>query len=149
MPMRALESTIAAFSNGPGALAQTGGERKRRDNVLSADRFLVFHALLSVASRLLGFGSRDRVGATSRKQRIRMGNMAVDGTWNISIETPIGTRQATLSIAAAGNELTGTQAADGNSTSITDGKVDGNKVSWKVAITNPMPMTLEFSGTRG
>ena len=73
--------------------------------------------------------------------------MAVDGTWNISIETPIDTRQATLSIAAAGNELTGTQAADGNSTSITDGKVDGNKVSWKVAITNPMPMTLEFSGT--
>src|SRR6266851_2614653 len=136
MPMRAFESTIAAFSNGPGALAQTGGERKRRDNVLSADRFLVFHALLSVASRLLGYGSRDRVGATLRKQRTRTGNMAVDGTW-----------QATLSIAAAGSELTGTQAADGNSTSITDGKVDGNKVSWKVAITNPMPMTLEFSGT--
>jgi len=71
--------------------------------------------------------------------------MAVDGTWNISIETPIGTRQATLNVAAAGSELTGTQAADGNSTSITDGKVDGNKVSWKVAITNPMPMTLEFT----
>jgi len=73
--------------------------------------------------------------------------MAVDGSWNISIETPIGTRQATLNIAATGGELTGTQAADGNSTSITDGKVDGNKVSWKVAIQNPMPMTLEFSGT--
>jgi hypothetical protein len=76
-----------------------------------------------------------------------MGNMAVDGTWNISIETPIGTRQATLNIAAAGSALTGTQGADGNTTSITDGKVDGDKVSWKVAITNPMPMTLEFSGT--
>jgi hypothetical protein len=73
--------------------------------------------------------------------------MAVDGSWNISIETPIGTRQATLTVAAAGSELTGTQAADGNSTSITDGKVDGDKVSWKVAITNPMPMTLEFSCT--
>ena len=42
--------------------------------------------------------------------------MAVDGTWNISIETPIGTRQATLNVAAAGNALTGTQGADGNST---------------------------------
>ena len=73
--------------------------------------------------------------------------MGVDGSWNISIETPIGTRQATLTVAAAGSELTGTQAADGNSTSITDGKVDGDNVSWKVAITNPMPMTLEFSGT--
>jgi hypothetical protein len=72
--------------------------------------------------------------------------MAVDGSWNISIETPIGTKQATLDLAASGDALTGTQAADGNSTSITDGKVDGNKVSWKVAITNPMPMTLEFEG---
>jgi len=73
--------------------------------------------------------------------------MAVDGTWNISIETPIGTRQATLNIAASGGTLTGTQSADGNTGEIADGKVDGNKVSWKVAITNPMPMTLEFSGT--
>jgi len=73
--------------------------------------------------------------------------MAVDGNWNISIETPIGTRQATLSLAASGDSLAGTQAADGNSTAITDGKIDGDKVSWKVAITNPMPMTLEFSGT--
>ena len=72
--------------------------------------------------------------------------MAVDGTWNISIETPIGTRQATLNIAASGGTLTGTQSADGNTGEITDGKVDGSKVSWKVAITNPMPMTLEFSG---
>ncbi len=47
--------------------------------------------------------------------------MAVDGNWNISIETPIGTRQATLNIAADGSSLTGTQAADGNSTAITDG----------------------------
>ena len=73
--------------------------------------------------------------------------MAVDGTWNIAIETPIGTRQATLNLAAAGNTLTGTQSADGNTGEISDGKVDGNKVSWKIAITNPMPMTLEFSGT--
>lgn len=73
--------------------------------------------------------------------------MAVDGNWNISVETPIGTRAATLSLATADGALTGTQAADGKSTSITDGKVDGNKVSWKVAITSPMPMTLEFEGT--
>jgi hypothetical protein len=76
-----------------------------------------------------------------------MGTMAVDGTWNISIETPIGTRQATLSLAASGGALTGTQSADGSTGDISDGKVDGNNVSWKIAITNPMPMTLEFSGT--
>jgi hypothetical protein len=73
--------------------------------------------------------------------------MAVDGDWDISVETPIGTRGATLSLSTAGGALTGTQAADGQSTSITDGRVDGDKVSWKVAIVSPMPMTLEFEGT--
>lgn len=70
--------------------------------------------------------------------------MAIDGNWEISIETPIGTRAATLSLSTAGGALTGTQAAEGQSTSITDGRVDGNKASWKVAIVSPMPMTLEF-----
>jgi hypothetical protein len=73
--------------------------------------------------------------------------MAVDGTWHISVETPIGARTATLSLASTGGTLTGTQSADGGSATITDGKVEGNKVSWKVAITSPMPMTLEFEGT--
>ena len=37
--------------------------------------------------------------------------------------------------------------ADGNSTEIFDGTVNGNEVSWKVSITEPMEMTLEFTGT--
>jgi hypothetical protein len=73
--------------------------------------------------------------------------MAVDGNWNISVETPIGTQAATLTLSTDGGALSGTQGADGKSATITDGKVDGNKVSWKVAITNPMPLTLEFEGT--
>jgi hypothetical protein len=73
--------------------------------------------------------------------------MGVDGNWNISVETPIGSRQATLTLSSAGGALTGTQAADGHSTEIADGKVDGNNVSWRVAITNPMPLTLTFQGT--
>lgn len=73
--------------------------------------------------------------------------MAVDGKWNISIDTPMGTRQAELELKAEGSTLTGTQAADGQSGPLQDGTVDGNKVSWKVDITNPMPLTLTFTGT--
>jgi hypothetical protein len=73
--------------------------------------------------------------------------MAIDGTWDISIETPIGTRAATLSLSTEGGALIGTQAAEGQSAAIADGRVDGSKVFWKVAITRPMPMTLEFEGT--
>ena len=73
--------------------------------------------------------------------------MAADGNWNLTISTPLGERQATLSVKTAGSTLTGSQAADGNSTAIFDGTVNGDAVAWKVAITDPMPMTLEFSGT--
>jgi hypothetical protein len=72
--------------------------------------------------------------------------MAVDGNWNITMSTPMGDREATLSLKSAGGGLTGTQAAEGNSTEIFDGKVNGDEVSWKVSITNPMPLTLDFTG---
>ena len=72
--------------------------------------------------------------------------MAVDGNWNLVMSTPMGERKASLSITAAGGTLTGTQGAEGNSTEIFDGTVSGDNVSWKVSITNPMPLTLSFTG---
>jgi hypothetical protein len=72
--------------------------------------------------------------------------MAVDGDWNLTMTTPMGDRDATLSLKSAGGSLTGTQAADGNSAEIFDGTVNGNDLTWKVSIDNPMPLTLEFSG---
>src|SRR6266852_4569625 len=57
--------------------------------------------------------------------------MAVDGNWNITMSTPMGERNATLTLKNAGGALTGTQ---------------GDDVAWKVSITNPMPLTLAFTG---
>jgi hypothetical protein len=73
--------------------------------------------------------------------------MSADGNWDLVISTPMGERQATLSIKAEGAVLNGSQAAEGNSAEIFDGNVDGDTIVWKVSIANPMPMTLEFSGT--
>ena len=73
--------------------------------------------------------------------------MSADGNWNLVISTPMGERQATLSVKAEGAVLKGSQAAEVNSAEIFDGEVDGDTIVWKVSITNPMPMTLEFSGT--
>ena len=72
--------------------------------------------------------------------------MAVDGTWNITMSTPMGERNAPLTLKNAGGTLTGTMAAEGNSAEIFDGKANGDDVAWKVSITNPMPLTLEFTG---
>jgi hypothetical protein len=73
--------------------------------------------------------------------------MRADGNWNILISTPMGERHATLSVKAEGTVLKGSQAAENNSAEIFDGSVNGDSISWKISITNPMPMTLEFSGT--
>jgi hypothetical protein len=74
--------------------------------------------------------------------------MAVDGTWKLTVNTPMGTQDSTLTIASSGATLTGTQSAGhGEGKPIEDGTVNGNDISWKASITKPMAMTLTFNGT--
>ena len=72
--------------------------------------------------------------------------MAADGNWNLTMSTPMGERKATLSLKSSGGTLTGTQGAEGNSTEIFDGTISGDDVTWNISITNPMPLTLNFTG---
>lgn len=71
--------------------------------------------------------------------------MAADGTWNIAIETPMGTRNTTLVLSTEGGVLKGTQSEGSDSADITEGTVSGNQLAWKVSISNPMPMDLDFT----
>ncbi|MGB9365558.1 MAG: hypothetical protein WCE79_06065 [Xanthobacteraceae bacterium] len=73
--------------------------------------------------------------------------MAADGTWNITMNTPMGERTSTLTFSTSGGTLTGQQESDGDTTDIAEGTVDGDNVSWQIAIRKPMPLTLTFSGT--
>lgn len=72
--------------------------------------------------------------------------MAADGTWNITVDTPMGSRKTTLELKSDGDKLEGNQSEGSSKTGITEGRVEGNHVTWKVAIADPMPMTLEFTG---
>jgi hypothetical protein len=71
--------------------------------------------------------------------------MAIDGKWEITINSPMGAQKAQLDLKSDGASLSGTQNAQG-STQPVNGKVDGNKLSWSANITSPMPLTLEFAG---
>ena len=74
--------------------------------------------------------------------------MAVDGTWKLIVNTPMGAQESTLTLSTAGGQLSGTQTApNGGSAPIEDPEVSGNDVSWNASIKKPMPMTLKFSGT--
>ena len=63
-------------------------------------------------------------------------------------------RPVTMTLKADGAKLTGSMPGMGRGggdppppTEITDGKVDGNNVSWSAKISSPMPLTLDFAGT--
>lgn len=74
--------------------------------------------------------------------------MAVDGTWKLVMNTPLGERKATLALQGAGGALTGKMTGEeGNTTDIFDGKANGDTVAFKAAIKSPMPLTLEFTGS--
>ena len=73
--------------------------------------------------------------------------MSVDGTYNLTINTPMGKQEGKLTVAADGGALNGTMEQGGNSVEIANGTVDGNNVTWEAGITTPMPMTLKFAGT--
>ncbi len=73
--------------------------------------------------------------------------MSADGTWNTTMNTPMGAQNATLTLQTDGSALTGKMSGPQGEIEIKDGNVDGDSLSWKADITTPMPMTLEFSAT--
>lgn len=72
--------------------------------------------------------------------------MSVDGSWKITVSSPMGKQEGTYDLKAEGSTLTGVQSGQGLSQPIKDGKVDGDNVSWSNSITAPFPITLKFSG---
>lgn len=72
--------------------------------------------------------------------------MSADGTWKLSMQTPVGERKVTLDLKSAGAALTGKLTGEeGNSTEIFDGSTSGDNLAFKAAIKVPMPLTLEFT----
>lgn len=71
----------------------------------------------------------------------------VDGSWNTVTKSPMGDQEAVLTVASSGGSFTGTFAGAMGTTEVKDGKVDGDKLSCKVDVTVPMPMTLDIEAT--
>ena len=73
--------------------------------------------------------------------------MSADGTWNTTMNTPMGAQQGTLTLSTEGGSLTGKLSGPQGDIDLEDGTVDGDNLTWKASITTPMAMTLEFSAT--
>ena len=69
----------------------------------------------------------------------------VQGKWNITINTPMGERSGVLELLVTGQTLTGTLSDAEHHVAISDGKIDGNKLTWQAKITKPMRLSFKFT----
>ena len=73
--------------------------------------------------------------------------MAVDGTWKITLNTPMGARDSGLELASAGASLSGKLSSDMGTQEFANGKIDGDNLEWTVSMSGPMgAMDLAFKG---
>jgi hypothetical protein len=72
--------------------------------------------------------------------------MAVDGTYNVEIDTPMGKQESTLTLKTDGGAISGNMASPMGTLEFSGGKVSGDAVSWEMEIDSPMgKMTLEYN----
>lgn len=70
----------------------------------------------------------------------------VDGTYDVTVKSPLGDQKSTLTVKSDGTTFTGTNDGALGSSEVS-GEVSGNTLSWKQQITVPMPMTLDMNAT--
>ena len=66
--------------------------------------------------------------------------MSADGTWNVTLNTPMGAQAGTLELATDGNTLTGTMSGPQGSMELENGTADGDSLSWTVNMTQPLSL---------
>ncbi|MYR55201.1 hypothetical protein GTY54_02720 [Streptomyces sp. SID625] len=70
--------------------------------------------------------------------------MSVEGTWNLSISTPIGKIEAVVELRDQDGVLTGLAHGAGESVPLDDIALDGERLTWKQAVTKPVRLNLAF-----
>jgi NADPH-dependent ferric siderophore reductase len=72
-------------------------------------------------------------------------SITVDGTWVISIKSPLGAQVVTLRFSTQGSRFTGTMESKLGSGAISDGMVVGHTLTWTSTIERPRRAKLEFN----
>ena len=73
--------------------------------------------------------------------------MGADGTWNTTIDSPMGSQDGTLELKTDAESLSGSINGPQGSMEFSGGSVKGNELAWNVEMTQPMAMNLEFTAT--
>lgn len=74
-------------------------------------------------------------------------SLAIDGNWNLTMQSPMGARSVAAELKANGNALEGNFKGDQGAAPIA-GTIDGNNVNFAATVPGPMgQLELKFSGT--
>lgn len=73
--------------------------------------------------------------------------MSVAGQYDCVTKSPMGDQKSVLTVNVDGDSWSGSNAGQMGSLDITDGKVDGNTLTWTMDMKVPMPMKLEGTAT--
>ena len=72
----------------------------------------------------------------------------LSGTWKASFDTQIGKQEYTYTLVVKGSQLTGRAKSANGDTEITEGKIDGSKVSFVENLSyQGMPLRIVYTGT--
>ncbi|WP_296680285.1 hypothetical protein [Novosphingobium sp.] len=69
--------------------------------------------------------------------------MSVAGVYDCVTKSPMGDQSSKFTVIVDGDTFTGSNAGAMGSMDVVDGKIDGNRLTWTMNMTVPMPMKLE------
>ena len=72
---------------------------------------------------------------------------SVDGAYDCVTKTPMGDQSGVFTVISTGDRFHGTIAGSLGSMDVENGKVDGNRLTWTMAMQFPMPMTIDCEAT--
>jgi hypothetical protein len=73
--------------------------------------------------------------------------VAIDGNWNLTMQSPMGAREVKADFASSGGAISGTFTGDQGAAPLT-GTLDGNAVTFAATVSGPMgQLELKFGGT--
>ncbi|MFB8115866.1 hypothetical protein ACFC51_08250 [Streptomyces sp. NPDC055962] len=73
--------------------------------------------------------------------------MPVEGIWDLSVSTPVGTIEAVVELRREDGALTGVAQGAGEEVPLGDVALDGDRLTWRQAVTKPLRLNLAFAVT--
>lgn len=73
--------------------------------------------------------------------------MSIEGIWDLTIATPVGRIKPVVELSREGDEFTGVAHGTGEEVPLRDVSVDGDRITWKQAVTKPLRLNLTFAVT--